>query len=127
VKVLLLDPKLLNPRGHHFHTDLAIYEECTARDIPIEILGNRKVAPGILARLPVRPLFSATTYPSCARPRDLRSECANANRVVEQDLKEGCDAALGPEDAVLVPSARDSFLGGIFRWYSTLPDRKSVV
>jgi len=122
MKVLLLDPKLLNRRGHHFHTDLAIYEECKARDIPIEILGNRKVAPAILPRLPVRPVFATSTYPSCTSPHDLRSDWATVNRMVEQDLKEGCDAALGPEDAVLVPSARDSFLGGIFRWYSTLPE-----
>jgi hypothetical protein len=41
VRVLLLDPGLLNRNGHHFHTDLAIYHERQARGSPITVLGNR--------------------------------------------------------------------------------------
>jgi glycosyltransferase involved in cell wall biosynthesis len=121
VKVLLLDPKLLDWRGHYFHADLAIYEECTARGIAIEVLANHAVSGAVLARLPARPFFSLTALPSHGVDGEPGGDLEADNRAVERDLRERYHKPLGGDDALLVPSARDNHLGGIFRWYASLP------
>lgn len=124
MKVVLLDPGLLNRHGHHFHTDLAIYHALEMRGLKPIVLGNRDVEPGIKSAMPVRPVFRATAYPD----RDgflqdgFRSTFDSFNQWVAEDLEATELEQLTEDDLIIVPTVRNIHLDGVFHWYTRLPE-----
>lgn len=128
MRVLLLDPGLLNRHGHHFHVDLAIHEACAARGVGLTAVGHRRVEPEIRAAMPVRPLFRAPAYPSRdgSRRRSLQRDFEVLNRLVAHDLQRGLAEPLAADDLILVPTARNIHLSGVLTWYERLRPRPRV-
>lgn len=124
MKVVLLDPGLLNTHGHHFHTDLAIYHALRMQGLQTIVLGNRDVEPDIRSAMPVRPFFRACAYPD----RDLtlhdgfRATFDHFNQWVAEDLEDTEFLRLSEDDLIIVPTVRDIHLDGVYRWYTSLPE-----
>lgn len=123
MKFVLLDPGLLNTHGHHFHTDLVIYNELQARGIETLVLGNRLVETAICSAMPVEPVFRSPAYPKRdgVDQGDLEANFRHFNRLVAEDLKTAGLESFSADDIILIPTARDIHLSGIFDWYTRLP------
>lgn len=124
MRVTIIDPGLLNTHGHHFHTDLVIYQELRRRGTSATVLGHRKVEATISRAMPVVPIFRSPAYPK----RDgvdqggLRSNFEQFNRWVAEDLMAADLPRFSEEDIILIPTARDIHLTGVYQWYTQLPE-----
>lgn len=126
MRVIILDPGLMDTQGHHFHTDLAVYKEFEDRGIPTTILGHREVESQIRATIPVIPFFRSIAYPKrdgqdCG---NLRANFETYNQMVYEDLMTYEFPPFDSEDLILVPTARDIHLSGLYKWFEQLADPK---
>lgn len=128
MKALLLDPGLLNRHGHHFHTDHALFLEFQRRGFEVEVFGNRDVEPEIRTEIAVRPVFRATAYPSRdgASDREHAEDLISFNRLVEEDLRQ-TKIDVESKDLIVVPTARDIHLSGMWHWYHSLAEPRPII
>jgi glycosyltransferase involved in cell wall biosynthesis len=96
---------------------------------PRTVLWTPPTSTAIRAQLPVKPVFEATAYPSRdgAAERDLLTDFDALNSLVERDLHRFVEPRFHADDLLLVPTARDIHLTGIYRWYSTLPSPRPKI
>ena len=116
--LVILDPNLEGPAGHHLAYDLAIAREARARGEAVTIVANRRF-PGTEAEgVRVLPHFTATTYavehqdPVTGAADDWR----HFNDLLQADLALLPRGETPPDAAVLVPTVTENHLAGFVGW-----------
>lgn len=116
--LVILDPNLDGPVGHHLTYDLAIAKEALARGQAATIIANRRFPATEVEGVRVLPHFSATTY--ATRHADPVTGAADDwrhfNDLLLAELGLLPRSETPPEAAVLAPTVTENHLAGYLGW-----------
>lgn len=116
--LVILDPNLDGPAGHHLAYDLAIAQEALARGQAVTIVANRRFPVAEVEGVRVLPHFSATTY--ATRHADPVTGAADDwrhfNDLLLAELSLLPRSETPPEAAVLAPTVTENHLAGYLGW-----------
>ena len=116
--LVILDPNLDGPAGHHLAYDLAIAREALARGQAATIVANRRFPATEVEGVRVLPHFTATTY--AVRHADPVTGAADDwrhfNDLLLAELQLLPRSLTPPEAAVLAPTVTENHLAGYLGW-----------
>ncbi len=121
MSLVILDPNLAHPHGHHLEWDLAVAAAARDRGQGVTIFAHRDCTVEGPEGIEVIPWFSAACYdsrhpdPVTGRFDDFRA----MNDTIAEELALIPHDRLLPTDAVLVPTLNESHLLGYVTWAKT--------
>ena len=119
--LILLDPNLKDPHGHHMEWDFAIAAEARLRGEDAIIFAHRDCRLPSRDGLEIVPLFSCTTY-EVRHDDKITGKFDNfsyLNDVLAHELESIPREKLRAADAVLVPTLNENHLLGYVSWMRT--------
>ena len=129
-KVIIFDPSLIAYQGHHAEFARILKAELAA-SFEVRFYAHRKAATRLLAELPADPVCWDPIY---VPPGDFRSTYCRVSSSLCASLRRIRAPDLGRTTIMLIHTLTVYQLGGLARWYASLPaslrpklDRKSVV
>ncbi|HWB30575.1 MAG TPA: glycosyltransferase [Vicinamibacterales bacterium] len=118
--VVVLDPGLVARFGHHKEFAAMIRAEL-GRDHRVVIYTNLYAATGVLAELQARPVFYDDVYIPAYETRDFAELYAAMSDALVAGLGHLSPADLGPDVLAIMHTATVFQIGGLARWYASLP------
>ncbi|WP_207476514.1 glycosyltransferase family protein [Arenibaculum pallidiluteum] len=123
MRLLILDPALIDFSGHHFGYNQAILEVSRRRGVATRVLANANCAPSILEALDAVRCFEIGTY---LRPAAHELDIPVVTNYLhgsafEQNMRSHAPFSFDEEDVVLAHTATYDQILGLLRWYRDLP------
>lgn len=123
MRLVILDPNLVDTHGHHALYDRVLGAEARARNCEVVILGNRRFGQDRLDDIPVHPLLDTTCYAQFSQdpvfgPHD---DVELGNRAVFDELSALPQDFFRRSDLVLVHTVSHITLMGLITWVAALP------
>ena len=121
--ILLLDPGCDSIAGHHFSYDAALRAFCSARGIPIRVVGP-VVRPAVMERLEGPAHFRTNVYVRQAGAIEVLAAAAQGNRFFLEDLEKLGEPAAGT--TVMMHTVTHLHLVGLAAWLRKLREKPRV-
>jgi glycosyltransferase involved in cell wall biosynthesis len=118
--VVVLDPGLVARFGHHKEFAAMIRAEL-GRDHRVVIYTNLYTATGVLAELQARPVFYDDVYIPAHETRDFAELYGAMSDALVAGLGHLSPSDLGPDALAIMHTATVFQIGGLARWYASLP------
>jgi len=118
MRIFVFDPGLTGRYGHHDHMAEGLWRDLKAAGFEVALFGNRKADPGLLAALPVTPLFRQSHYQvTSADPYDgMVLDLGAGSRMFAEDIASLGAGAPGGDDLVIVPTTGLREAVGLGMW-----------
>jgi hypothetical protein len=119
--LIILDPNLAHPHGHHMEFDLAIAAAARDREQDVLVFAHRDCPIGSKEGIEIVPLFSHTTYEYRSKDPIVGSfdNFTYFNDTLASELALIPRDRLRTADAVLVPTLTENHLLGYISWMRT--------
>ena len=120
-RVVILDPGLFGPAGHHLNMAYALQSELQELALPGLILCHAQASPVVKA-VPAVPYFQVSGYHSREHRSEAEeySDCVLSNAVFLEQLRQlSGSVALGSNDLILVPTVTSTLILGLAQWLTT--------
>lgn len=118
MRLVVLDPALVNKFGHHYNMDSRLRREALRRGLGCRILGHAGMDAATRDELDAVALFRRSTY---AKPADRDESFQRLNNDTLADLRRLHPEHLSPQDLFLIHSIDQDLLAGLLAWHAGIP------
>jgi len=129
MKLVVLDPGLDSTAGHHYHLDLVLHEQGTARGMDVLTYGYKAMDPLVEEQFGARLVFDMHCYAQVAAVPELAliHNRSVSNYTFHRNLCDSVDLAFEADDLVIMHTVLGNQLVGLFLWYRDLPEPRPRV
>jgi hypothetical protein len=126
MRLIILDPGLLELSGHHFNYNNSIFKECSSRGVDVSIYAHAGCQQELVEILPITPCFEINTYDyqEVKSYEDMLFKFNVMNGAIEKNLLETVKIPLNSDDIILILTVTVHQIVGIRNWYAGLENPK---
>jgi glycosyltransferase involved in cell wall biosynthesis len=124
MKLVVLDPGLDSTAGHHYHLDLVLREQGTARGMDVQFYGFKDMDPLVAEQFDMHLVFEMHCYAQVPSVPELMliHNRSISNFTFHQNLCDGVRRNFDADDIIVMHTVLGNQLVGLYLWYRDLAE-----